>query len=163
MVGGWFAWRRSGRLALHRRAGHRQAIGIVGVALAAWTTNGTGSGTAASRSAENLVVTDGLSAETLFPTGAADVKLSIENPNDYAVQVSAIDLNGDGIEASDEDCNVASVTFDDDATSRYIAPGATIDVTLTDALHMSNAANDDCQSNTFTVNVDVTGASTATV
>lgn len=138
------------------------ATTAVGIAFAAWTTNGTGTGEAASRSAENLVVSPATTLDTLFPTGSSDVAVTIANPNEYKVHVSSLTLTSDGITASDGDCNAASVTYttqDNGGTGWDIDGDDSITLNLADAVAMSNAANDDCQGNTFTVNLMATGAS----
>ena len=134
----------------------------VGVAYAAWTANGTGTGEAASRAGQDLVVTPALTTDTLYPTGTSDVGVNIDNPNEYAVHVSSLTLTSTGITASNEDCNVSTVTYttqDNGGDGWTIAGGDDVTLDLADAVAMSNDANDDCQSNTFTVNLQATGLS----
>src|SRR5829696_500353 len=67
-----------------------------GVAWAAWTADGTGSGYAKATTAEALTTSDA-SASTvaqLYPGGTGDVKVTINNSNDYPVNVTSITGNG---------------------------------------------------------------------
>lgn len=150
------------------------ALGVGGViAYAAWTSSGSGIGTVSARSASALVVADAHSAATLYPTGAADLLVTLTNNNAYAVSVSAITLGALAsgsptaaaitVDGSHSACNVATVTY----TAPTITPdsivvagnGGTYTVTLHNAVAMSNLANDNCQNATFTVPVIATAAS----
>lgn len=134
----------------------------VGIAFAAWTTNGTGTGAAASRTSSDLVVTPAVTTDTLYPTGSSDLGVSIRNPNEYKVHVTSLTLAAGGITASSANCNAASVTYTTQTNGSSgwdVDPGQTITLDLADAVAMSNAANDDCKSNTFTVNLTANGAS----
>ena len=160
------------------------ATGVVlaaAVAFAAWTATGSGTGSAQAGSAAGVEVTAGTPAGSLYPSGSADVAVTIHNPNAFPVHVSSIDLdtsgaqNGGtastyGIEASDSSCNVdPSVTFtsqDNSAAGWDLAAddgsaGGSDEavLNLADAISMDNTANDDCQSNTFTVYLTATATS----
>jgi hypothetical protein len=153
------------------------AIGVGGViAYAAWTSSGAGVGTVSARSASALVVADATTATTLYPTGKADLVVTLTNSNAYKVSVSAITLGAlasgsptaaaISADGSHSTCNVASVTY----TAPTIAldsivvgaNGGTYTVTLHNAVAMDNSANDNCQGATFTVPVVATAASSST-
>lgn len=137
-------------------------LGAFGVAFAAWTASGTGSGAAQATSAEAVTYSNGTTAAQLFPTGSGDLVISVDNPNPYKIEIT--DVVGDGTitaDAGHSGCNAASVTFTDQhGLSEVVAAETTADVTLTGAVSMSNAANDSCQGATFTVPISVTAAST---
>src|SRR5688500_11826772 len=84
---------------------------VASVALAAWTATGSGNGSAEAGQADTVDVTTAEVTDLLYPTGTADVKVTVSNPNPYAVTVTQISANGDiaNVLGSD-DCNVASVT-----------------------------------------------------
>jgi hypothetical protein len=141
---------------------------IIGVAIAAWTTGGSGSGQASAGSAGSMTISAGTPSSSLYPTASADVAATISNPNPYKVHVSSIALGAVSVDGGHSGCNTASVTVTSPQTNG--GPGwdvpaksgvnGTLDVDLADAIAMSNAANDSCQGATFTVALTATGAST---
>jgi hypothetical protein len=140
------------------------AFGAVGIAFAAWTASGTGSGAAQATSAQAVTYSDGTTTAQLYPTGSGDLVISVNNPNGYKIQIT--DVVGNGTITADAahataGCNASSVTFaDQHSLTKVVNAATTADVTLTAAVSMSNAANDFCQGATFTVPVSVTAAST---
>jgi len=68
------------------------ALAGTGIAFAAWTLSGSGSGTAGAAGTQNLVIAGvNPAAGSLFPGGpAAPVDLTIDNPNPYPVNVTSI-------------------------------------------------------------------------
>lgn len=152
-----------------RRRGRRSAIlalalGLLfaaGIAFAAWTATGTGSGYAKATTAQPLTTVDVSAsvAATLYPGATGDVELRISNPNPYPVVVSDVTGNG-AITASDPACNVASVSFTDQTgLSLNVPASGAATFTLAGAVQMSSAANDNCQGATFTIPVALTGSS----
>jgi P pilus assembly chaperone PapD len=133
------------------------------IAFAAWTTNGTGSGYVAAGSEQDLTTLSVAASTTslLYPNGSADVKVKINNPNPYKVLVTHIDGASGSITSGGATCDASSgVTFTDQAGSWTVPASGTLTVTLTNAASMSNASVDACQAETFTIPVDLTGAST---
>lgn len=136
-----------------------------GLAYAAWTASGTGSGYAKAGTAQALTTTD-VSATTvadLYPGTNGNVKISITNPNPYPVRVTSITGNGTITAAGGiGTCTTTGVTFTNQT-------GLTIDVpangsqaaTLNNAASMSNASENGCQGATFTIPVSLSGASNA--
>ena len=143
-------------------------VSIVGVAIAAWTTGGSGSGQASAGSASSMTISAGTPSTSLYPTASADVAATISNPNPYKVHVSSIALGAISVDGGHSGCNTASVTVTSPQTnsgSGWDVPAksgvnGTLDVDLANAISMSNAANDSCQGATFTVALTATGAST---
>jgi hypothetical protein len=152
--------------------GHRKLIftavtvlvmAVVGLVYAAWTTNGSGSGYAKAGSSQALTTVDvsATTAASLYPGTTGDVKLSISNPNPYAVRVTAVSGNGtitpDG---SHSGCTTTGVTFTNQSSLTIdIAANSSTTSTLTGAAAMSNASLNACQGATFTIPVSLTGAS----
>jgi hypothetical protein len=141
----------------------------VGVAIAAWTTGGSGSGQASAGTAATMSISAGTPSSSLYPTASADVAAVISNPNPYKVHVSSIALGAISVDAGHSGCNTASVSVtspQDNTGSGWDAPAksggidGTVNVDMTNAISMSNAANDSCQGATFTVALTATGAST---
>jgi hypothetical protein len=149
------------------------ALGVGGmIAYAAWTSSGSGSGTVSARSASALVVADGSAVNTLYPTGKADLKVTLTNNNAYNVNVTSIVLGAlasgsptaaaISVDGGHSSCNVAEVTYTAPTiTGLVVGANSTTTVTLTQALSMSNNANDNCQGATFTVPVIANALSSA--
>jgi hypothetical protein len=136
-----------------------------GIAFAAWTASGTGSGYAKATSAEDLTTVDvsATTSATLYPGADGDVQLEIDNPNPYPVRVTGVALNTLGsitVDGAHAACNVASLTFTDQTgLTLDIGAGTSAPFTLTGAIHMGGGANDSCQGATFTIPVSLSGAS----
>src|SRR5881409_3544340 len=81
---------------------------IIGVAIAAWTTGGSGSGQAAAGSAASMTISAGTPSSSLYPTTSADVAATISNPNPYKVNVSSVSLGAISVDAGHSGCNTAS-------------------------------------------------------
>lgn len=128
-----------------------------GVALAAWTNDGVGSGEVAATTAKPLTVTvEDVSG--LFPTGSVDVPFTVTNDNNpYDVALSNATLTGVTVDKAG--CNTAVVTgstlpLNDDVVANGATSGS-YDFPVT----MSNAATDACQGAVFTVTLKVTALS----
>lgn len=135
----------------------------IGVAFAAWTSSGSGSGTAKSTTSVDSTIVAGTSVADLYPGADKTVTVVISNPNAYPVVVTSIAAgssplveNGTG---TADDCAAATVTSDprtDSAglaqsggTTTVIAGGASGTYTLD--THMIDDPTDSCKSNTFTL------------
>ena len=131
-----------------------------GIAFAAWTADGTGSGYAQAKTAQAVSTVTATPVAGLYPGGTSDLKVSVVNPNDYAVKVTAINGNGD-IASPDSTCNAShGVTFTNQ-TGEWVVPAKSAGtvITLTGAVAMSNASVTDCSGETFTVPVSIAAAS----
>jgi hypothetical protein len=133
------------------------------IAFAAWTAGGTGNGYSKATTAQNLTTVD-VSASTtaqLYPGGTGDLKLSVTNPNPYAVTVTSV--AGSGTITSDKGaaCNSATgVTYTNQTgLTQAVGAGATATFTLTGSVAMSNSSDNSCQGGVFTVPVTLTGTS----
>ena len=129
-----------------------------GVAFAAWTADGTGTGSAGATTAEALTTSVATASAELYPGGTGDVKVTINNPNDYAVNVTSISGNGT-ITDDKAACTVTGVTFANQTGTWNVAANGSSTVTLADAASMSNASDDGCQGAVFTIPVTLAGAS----
>jgi hypothetical protein len=142
---------------------------MAGVAFAAWTASGTGTGYAKAVTAQALSTLD-VSAQTsadLYPGGDGDVKLKISNPNAYPIEITDVSGEGAITTASDDAACDAStgVSFEDQSYSN----GSGLDVpangsatfTLSDAVSMSNASANACQGEVFEIPVSLSGQSDA--
>ena len=143
---------------------------VGGVAFAAWTATGDGTGTATAATAQDLSITPE-SADNLYPGGPFDLTVDIYNPNPYPVEVTTIfqtvgeDITADAAHTT-AGCDGTTVEFTDATGSWSVpaangaTPGVLQNVVLADSLSMPNAgALDDCQGATFTIPLDLSGGS----
>lgn len=134
-----------------------------GIAGAAWTTNGDGTGTAKAGTDAGLDVDDAVQAAPLYPGGTVNIIVDVANPNTYNVAVSDFDANG-AITADDEDCDVSTVTFTSNEAVSYVLGGTNDTAELVAGTLSMNVdtADNDCKLATFTVPVTANGSSTGT-
>src|SRR6266700_6030430 len=103
---------------MKRRLTKRLTVGAVfmgialaaSIAFAAWTTGGSGSGYVAAGSEQDLTTLSVAASTTslLYPTGSADVKVKINNPNTYKVLVTAINNGSSSILSGDGTCDASN-------------------------------------------------------
>jgi hypothetical protein len=129
-----------------------------GVAFAAWTSTGLGSGTATATDAQDL----GVAADSptgLFPTGSVPVSVTVTNPNPYKIKLTSVEFIDATTTVVGCDAAVLSATDLTDLTDVIPADGGTVskDIDVT----MSNLAENLCQDAEFTVNFRATGSSTS--
>ena len=143
-------------------------MAVVGLVYAAWTTNGTGSAysKAGTASALSTVDVSASTAATLYPGGSGDVEIKFDNPNPYAVTVTAITGSGSiTADSGHSGCTVTGVTFTNQTGLSYVIPAKSggvdgvLQKTLTGAALMSNASLTACQGATFTIPVTISGTS----
>jgi hypothetical protein len=137
----------------------------VTVAFAAWTTNGTGDGSARAQSAQALTTVDvsATTPATLYPGATGDLRLRIDNPNPYPVRVTAVSGNGSITSDTGAACNASTgVSFTNQSgLTLDVAPGSQATFTLAGSVAMSNSSHTSCQGAVFTVPVTLSGASNA--
>jgi hypothetical protein len=142
---------------------------VIGVAIAAWTTGGSGSGQASAGTAASMTISAGTPSTSLYPTASAGVAAVVSNPNPYKVHVSSVSLGAVTVDGGHSACNTASVSITSpqdnsgagwDVPAKAGAVNGSLNLDLANAISMSNAANDSCQGATFTVALTATGAST---
>jgi hypothetical protein len=143
---------------LRRMAGVVVALGLLfagTVAFAAWTSNGTGSGTATASTAKNLTISV-TNVSGLYPTGSFNVPFTVTNPNPYAVTLSKISLKT--VTVDKVGCTAGVVTGAD-LTDNDVIPAGGTSASRNFSVTMSNAAEDNCQGAVFTVTLQAAGAS----
>ncbi|HZQ77989.1 MAG TPA: hypothetical protein VFE55_11705 [Acidimicrobiia bacterium] len=131
------------------------------VAFAAWTADGTGSGSAKATASVPVSTVSATPTAQLYPGGSADLKITIKNDNGYPVRVTQI--NGStAITSGNPTCDASNgVTFTN-TTGQWDVPATSQQTfTLSGAVRMSNASVDACQNATFTVPVSLVAASNA--
>ena len=144
------------------------ALAAVGLVYAAWTTNGSGSGYAAAGQATNLStnVASTATAAKLYPGTNGDVAINIVNANPYpvTVTVTAVTLNGTNASITAAGgigtCSTTGVSFTNQTGLNISVPAnGSTQTNLPNAVSMSNASENGCQNATFTIPVNLAGAS----
>jgi hypothetical protein len=149
-----------GRLGVVGTAAVAVVAVAAGTAAAYWITTGSGTATAQAGTAQNpttsaVAVTSGL----LVPGGTGDVYLKVNNPNTYAVRLTAV--TGTGAIAGSGGigtCATTAVTFTNQAptSNNTIAAGGSATFTFAGAVAMGTNPDNGCQGATFTIPVTVT-------
>src|SRR5207249_1319594 len=85
------------------------SLGVGGVAFAAWTSNGAGSGTGQATHDQASTISHGVYAADLYPGAHKTITVTIDNPNDYDVVVNSISAGSSDAVGG---CAAASVTTD---------------------------------------------------
>jgi hypothetical protein len=144
-------------------------VSAIGVAIAAWTTGGSGSGQASAGSASSMTISAATPSTSLYPGASADVAATVSNPNPYAVHISSVSLGTITVDGGHSGCNTASLSVTSpqnnggsgwDVPAKSGGVNGNLNLDLANAISMDNAANDSCQGATFTVALTATGAST---
>src|SRR5437764_10666968 len=144
------------------------AITAVGLVYAAWTSSGSGSAYSKAGTAQTLSTVDvsASTSATLYPGVSGDVLVKIDNPNPYAVTVTAVTGSGTiAADAGHSGCTTTGVTFTNQSSLSLSVPAKSggvdgvLQTTLTGAASMSNASLNACQGATFTIPVTLTGTS----
>ncbi len=147
----------------------------VGIAYAAWTSTGSGSGTAKSEAISNVTFAGAATLDKVYPTGASDISLTVSNPNHYNAALSnwampavynAADPNlaNLGVPATPQPTNIKTLcdlTLAPDTGKVVVHDAVNAAYTITDGLHMGNNADNTCANLTYVVSLTADAASTA--
>src|SRR5256714_11447502 len=143
-------------------------LGLVGLVYAAWTTNGTGDGYAKAGTAQSISTVDvsASTAATLYPGVSGDVLIKLDNPNPYAVTVTAVTGSGSiTADAGHSGCTTTGVTVTNQTRLSLVIPAQSggvdgvLPTTLTGATSMSNASLNACPGATLPNPVALTRSS----
>jgi hypothetical protein len=131
-----------------------------GIAYAAWTSEGNGSGTATAGHEVDLTVAGGDAVGSLYPTLSLTVPVTVKNNNTYPVHLTDITYNATGSSSdAGAGCTASNIEVSDPFSGdEVLAAGATSashDATVT----MIADAASDCQDATFTINFDASAHS----
>jgi hypothetical protein len=136
------------------------AASMVGFGAAAyWTHNGNGSSTGHIGTMTAATLTLATEATALYPGGAADLTVTVANPNDFSVVLSGVAVDpGSAISSSDAGCDGPTYVSVVPGTlpTTVIAANSSEQFVLTDAARLSVSAVQACQGATFTIPLAVT-------
>jgi hypothetical protein len=131
-------------------------------AAAYWTSTGSGSAAASVSNADPITLGPGTAVGYLYPGTDADVAVDVANPNSFPVNLPSLVLDtteggGTGFESSESGCDVSALSFtaQDNNGDGWTVPAAAtppeLSLELSDAIHMSTAAANECQGASFKV------------
>lgn len=131
-----------------------------GIAWAAWSANGSGSGRAQSVTAVSITVTAVSGTADLYPGFTdGDVYFTLTNSNPYPVRFTA--MSSGTVTSSDTTaCPSANVTIDASASGLALdvaANSTSATLSIADVVNMAASAPDGCQGKSFTITLTLTG------
>ncbi|MEA2685901.1 MAG: hypothetical protein QOE93_1096 [Actinomycetota bacterium] len=138
---------------------------IGGIAFAAWTSTGAGSGRAASGTAVQLTVNASTGTADLFPgTTVGDVYFTITNTNPYPVTFTTMTLGSaitNTVAGDATACPPTNVTATGATGLSLVAPASSTSAMLSipNVVSMASTAPDGCQTKTFEIPLTLSGAS----
>jgi hypothetical protein len=135
-------------------------LAVVGIAVAYFTSLGSGTGTAAVGSSSNVTL-HGTAASALSPGASSTVTFTVDNPSSGAELVKTIHLASIAPDAGHSGCSAVitggnpDFTMPDVAANQSISPGNGQVVTATGTLTMrdTGVSQDACQGATLTLNL----------
>jgi hypothetical protein len=137
-------------------------LAVAGIAVAAWSITGSGTGYAKAASGTALTLGDAtaFTSGDLYPGATGSVVLRVTNSNPFRVRITTVSGNG-AITSNVPACTASTgVTFTNQTGLTHdVAANSTATVTLAGAVAMSNASDDSCQGAVFSIPVTVTGTS----
>jgi len=129
------------------------SVALAGIAYAAWTSSGTGAGTAKSFDTVTSTITAGTVTADLYPGGTGSMSVTIKNLNPYPATVTSI---GAGTSDASGSCAANIVTTDANNApgGGTLAPNA--EATYTVVTHMAATATNVCRNVEFNIPLTAT-------
>jgi hypothetical protein len=134
-----------------------------GVAFAAWTANGTGSGTAKALSAQTVTVNASTGTADLYPGSTGAVYFTLTNTNPYSITFDKV--TGASVTSSSDEVNCPksnlSINPTLPVTGLSLAVGAnttSAQESVSNLVALSHSAPDGCQGKSFTISLTLTGS-----
>jgi hypothetical protein len=130
------------------------AVAAVGVAVAYFTTTGSGTGSA-TVGTSSAVTVHGTTATSLFPGTSSTVSFTVDNPSAGSQRVSAIQLESVTTDAGHSACVMSDFTMPSVTVNQVFPSGNGQAVTATGSLSMANTAlnQDACQGAPLTLHL----------
>ncbi|MEU5258856.1 hypothetical protein [Amycolatopsis sp. NPDC021455] len=129
---------------------------VAGVAYAAWTSTGAGSGSVTSTTSQDSVISSTDTGTALYPGASTTFTVKITNPNDYSVAVNSISAGSSNLVNG---CAAGTVTSAAVTNPGTIAGKGEATFTLTAT--MAPTATDACKGQIFTLPLTATLSSNA--
>jgi hypothetical protein len=137
-------------------------LSVAGIAIAAWSITGSGTGYAKAAAGTALSLGDAtaFTSADLYPGATGSVVLRVTNSNPFRVRITTVSGNG-AVTSNVAACTASTgVTFTNQTGLTHdVAANSTATVTLAGAVAMSNASDDSCQGAVFSIPVTVSATS----
>lgn len=134
-------------------------VATAGVAFAAWTVDGSGTGAATTATASDLTVVAESVDTGIYPGGpAGGVGFKVTNPNPFDVRLTSLSYGALGTGGSA--CAAANVSIAPTAPTTVdilVPAGQTVSRTVGGVLQLGAAADDSCQGVPLTVGLSFSG------
>ena len=131
-----------------------------GMAFASWSSTASGSGRAASLTAQNVTINATTGTTDLYPGfNDGDVHFTLTNTNPYAITFTSM-ASGTVTSSDETACPASNVTVDSSKTGLTLAVGANTTSaarSIADVVNMSHGAPDGCQGKFFTIELTLAG------
>jgi hypothetical protein len=130
-----------------------------GTAFAFFTSSGHGSGTASTGTPLSVTVNEatGTVSTPLFPGSTGDMRVSLSNPNTFAVTITTITLNGTiTADGGHPGCTTTGVTLQTLTGLSINVPIGTNTIDVPNAVAMGASSSNGCQGATFQIPVLIT-------
>jgi len=124
------------------------------VALAYFTTNGSGTGSATGGTSSAVII-HGTTAASLFPGTSTTVSFTVDNPSQGAQRINAIQLESVTTDAAHSACVMSDFTMPNVTVNQTLPSGNGQVVSATGTLSMANTASnqDACQGAPLTLHL----------
>jgi hypothetical protein len=133
---------------------------VAGVAFAAWTANGSGSGTAKALTAQTVTVNAVTGTADLYPGSNGKVSFTLTNSNPYSITFTNATV-GTITSGDPTNCPASNVTANGPFSGLSLQVGANATsgtLTIANAVAMAHSAPDGCQGVSFTAALTLTGS-----
>jgi len=129
-------------------------LAVTGIAVAYFTSTGSGTGTATVGSSQALTL-HGTTAGTLYPAGSSTVSFTVDNPSSGSEYLSTIHLASVTTDSTHSTCGVSAFTMPDVTVNQTVASGTGVAVTATGTLSMADTGTNQnaCQGAPLTLNL----------
>jgi hypothetical protein len=129
-------------------------LAVTGIAVAYFTSTGSGTGTATVGSSQALTL-HGTTASTLYPAGSSTVSFTVDNPSSGSEYLSTIHLASVTTDGAHSTCGLSAFTMPDVTVNQTVASGTGIAVTATGTLSMADTGTNQnaCQGAPLTLNL----------
>ncbi len=130
------------------------AVAAVGVAIAYFTSTGSGTGSA-TVGTSSAVTIHGTTSASLFPGTSTTVSFTVDNPSAGSQRVNAIQLESVSTDAGHSACVMSDFTMPNVTVNQTLPSGNGQAVTATGTLSMANTAlnQDACQGAPLTLHL----------
>jgi hypothetical protein len=145
-------------------AGGLSIVLAAGVAFAAWTANGSGSGTAKALSAQTVTVNASTGTADLYPGSNGNVYFTLTNANPYSITfnkltAASVTSSSDEVNCPNSNLSINSaITLPLTVSLPVGANTTSSQENIANLVTLAHAAPDGCQGKSFTISLTLTGS-----